>query len=337
MPTGFTGALTLAQYAEQSNDPLINAVTFSILESDSILSDIPLYTKQTQKINGARFTGNLPAVNWRPFNSGVTVTSGTASPYSEQMFLASNAFDIDDKILRDVNAVGNPAFVQVQAWLKSLSYDLMDKCINNTHESGDANAPVGIRKRIDDSTTWGTNTACKIDAGTVDISVANITAANMGKVIYYLDQALDELGSPEGEGCAIYMNRQMRRLFNMGIKMMGAGGGFDMTQDAYGRRVMTYRNANIRTVGLKADQSTEIITNTETTAGVNGASNQSSLYVIKYGDGYFTGWQFDPLAPIYNDYRSDEPNMFRIAFDWGIGLNQSHTRCIARVYDIKVK
>lgn len=331
-----TSALTLAQYAEQSNEPLIKEVTFSLLENDSPLSDIPLYTRPTQKINGARFTGNLPSVGWRQLNESTTVTSGTASPYQEQAYILSNAFDMDRFILTDMNAVGNPMAVQVNAWLKSVNYDFSDKFINNNHEAGDADAPVGIRKRIDDSTNWGTNTACKINTGGVDMTLAAMTAATAGSFFYYLDQALDELGAADGSNCVIYTNRNLRRLMNVAIKRMGAGGGFDMTTDAYDRRVSVYRNAVLRTLGVKADQSTEIITNTEDTAGANGASTYTSFYVVKYGEDAFNGWQFDSLAPVFAGWRSDEPTHYRMAFDWAVGLNQTHTRCIARGYGVKV-
>lgn len=329
-------ALTLAQYAEQSNEPLIKEVTFSLLENDSPLSDMPLYTRPTQKINGARFTGHLPSVAWRQLNESTTVTSGTASPYQEQAYILSNAFDIDRFILEDMNAVGNPLAVQVDAWLKSVNYDLTDKFFNNNHTAGDVDAPVGVRERLDQTATWGTNSACKINCGGVDMTLSAMTAATAGSFFYYLDQALDELGSPDGTDCVIYTNRNLRRLMQVGIKRMGAGGGFEMTQDAYDRRVSVYRNAKLRTIGLKSDQSTEIITSTEDTAGANGASTYSSFYVVRYGEGFFSGWQFDSLAPVFAGYRSDEPTHYRMAFDWALGFLQAHTRCIARGYGVKV-
>lgn len=328
--------MTLAQYAEQSNEPLIKEVTFSLLENDSPLSDIPLITKPTQKVNGARFVGNLPSVSWRQLNESTTVTSGTASPYQEQAYIMSNAFDIDRFILQDENAVGNPLAVQVDAYLKSVVYDYTDKFFNNNHLSGDADAPVGIRERLDSAATWGTNTSCKISGGAVDMTSAGMTAATAGNFFEFLDQALDELGAPEGNNCVVYTNRNLRRKMNRAIKMMGAGGGFEMTKDAYDRRVMLYRNAVLRTIGTKADQSTEIITNTEDTAGANGSSTYTSLYVVRYGETHFSGWQFDSLAPVFAGWRSDEPTHYRLAFDWATGLLQAHTRCIARVYDIKV-
>lgn len=331
-----TGALTLAQYAEQSNEPLIKEVTFSLLENDSPLSDIPLFTRPTQKINGSRFVGNLPSVSWRQVNEGTTVTSGTASPYQEQAYIMSNAFDIDRFILQDENAVGNPLAVQVDAYLKSVVYDYTNKFFNNNHISGDPDAPVGIRERLDSASTWGTNTACKITCNAVDMTAAGMTAVTAGNFFEYLDQALDELGSPEGNNCVIYTNRNLRRKMNRAIKMMGAGGGFEMTKDAYDRRVMLYRNAVMRTIGTTADQSTEIITNTEDTAGANGASTYTSFYVVKYGENAFSGWQFDSLAPVFAGWRPDAPTHYRLAFDWATGLLQTHTRCIARGYDVKV-
>jgi hypothetical protein len=151
-----------------------------------------------------------------------------------------------------------------------------------------------------------------------------------------MENALDEIGVPDGTGCVFYMNRNLRRRLGNCVRLMGAGGGFDMTTDAYGRRVMTFRNAVIRTVGVKADQTTEIITSTESTTGANSNSVYTSFYVVRYGDDVFNGWQMTPLAVQNIGLRPDEPTIFRTFLEWPIGLYQSNTRALARVYDIKV-
>lgn len=336
MPTGTSGALTLQQYANESNSPLVQRIVFSLLDVHSVLNDIPFDTVPTLKANGSRVVGQLPTPAWRKLNGSATVTSGTAAPFQEQAYVLSNIIDIDRLMLIDKNAVGNPAAVQTDMLLKSISYDITDKFFNNNHSSGDADAFVGLRQRLDDQTTWGTNAACKIDAGGVDLSDSGISAANANKFIRFVDQMLDELGDPDGNGVVIYMNRDLRRRLAQAVRLLGAGGGFDMATDAFDRRVMTYRNAVVRSIGVKADQSTEIITPTETSAGANGSSNYTSAYAVRYGQDSFQGWQMEPLRVDPIGLRADEPNMYRVFIEWAVGLYQTYTRGVARLYDVKV-
>lgn len=334
-----SSSLTLAQWANQANDPLATKVTFSLLDFGTVLEDIPFITYPSMKVNGTRFTGNLATVNYRKLNEASAVTSSTASPYTEQAYIMSNMIDVDNKLRRDVNSLGDPMGVQLEAYLRSAGYDINDKFFNNDPVSGDPDAPIGLRYRLDNPSTMGTNSACKINGGGVDITQGAMTAATAATFIELIEQAFHEVdGGTDGNGVVIYMNRLVSRRFGRAVRMLGAGGGFDMTTDAFDRRVTKFRNATIRTIGVKADQSTEIITNTETAAGAEGASTFSSVYVAKYGEGYLQGWQFDSLPDSINyiGQRSDEPTHERVLIDYAFGMKHDHTRSIARIYNVKV-
>lgn len=337
MPAGIQSAqLTLQQYASQSNEPMIQDVAMSLLEVNSILNDIPFTTANTLKVNGARVVGNLPSVNWRTLNADSVAASSNASPFSEQAYVLSNVIDIDRLVMMDRNAIGNPAALQVNNYLKAVSYDITDKFFNNNQSSGNANAFVGIRQRLDDTTSWGTNAACKIDAGGVDLSNSGISQANANTFYRYLEQMLDEIGSPDGSNVTIYMNRDLARRATAAIRLLGAGAGWQTTTDAFGRSIEAFRNAVVRRIGLKADQSTEILTSTETSAGANGSSNYTSMYAVKWGENSFTGWQMEPIKVQALGVRTETPTSVRVFVEWAIGLYQVYTRGVARVYDIKV-
>lgn len=334
-----SSSLTLAQWANQANDPLATAVTFSLLDTGSVLEDIPFQTYKSMKFNGTRFTGNLATVNYRKLNESSVVTSSTATPYQENAYIMSNMIDIDQKLREDINSIDDPSAIQLMAYLRAASYDLNDKFINNNQVTGDADAPIGIRYRLDNPSTMGTNSACKVDCGAVDLTPGSMTAATAATFIEKVEQVLHEVdGGVNGDGVVLYMNRLLARRFGRAVRMLGAGGGFDMTTDAFGRRVTTFRNAVIREVGLKADQSTEIITNTETSAGADGASTYTSFYAVKYGEGYARGWQFDTLANSiqFIGQRSDEPTHERTLIDWAFGFRFQHTRSMGRGYGVKV-
>jgi hypothetical protein len=333
-----TSSITLAQYALTANNPLIQKVALSLLQLGNVMEDWPLLTDNAMKQNGVRITGNLPTINWRKLNESSTTFSGTPQQFAENAYIVSGMIDADRFIVADKNSIQDPRATQLQMFLAGWTYDMNDKFFNNNHSSGDVDAFVGLRQRLDDTSTWGTNSACKINAGALDISDSGLSTTSANALVSYLEQMLGEIGDLDGNNVVFYMNRNMGRRVGRAIRQLGAGGGFEMTSDTFGRRITTFRNAKVKVLGTKADQSTEIITNTETSAGANGSSVYSSIYAVKYGEGYIQPWQFNDFAQsIYQvGMRSDEPTQFRIAIDYAVGILQTHTRAVVRAYGFKV-
>lgn len=333
--------ITLADYANQSNVPQVQMIANSVYDIGSVIVDWPLYTQSSLSAKGVRLKNEgLPSVNWRKLNESTVVTKAQFDSFAEQAYILSNAIDTDVKLLQDENQIGGPGRVigqNIEAYIQSAMLDVNDKFFNNNHLTGDEDAPVGIRWRLDNPSTWGTNSVCKIDAGGVDQTDGAISASNAVKFQYYLDKMLDEMGAPDGSGVVIYMNRDLQRRLSMGAKLAGAGaGGFDATRDSFDRRVLTYRNAFIRTVGTKANGTTEVITSTESSAGADASSNYTSVYAVRYGENAFQPWQMNELGFQDIGVRSDEPTHYRVFIDWALGYIQFHNRAVARIYNIKV-
>ena len=344
--------VTLADYALHSNNPLVQAVTYSLIDNGAVLQDIPLVSKKSFTINGARFEGNLPTVNWSQLNAEGVTTKGTPTAYQEQVFILRNYIDVDKYIVEEENSIVDPRAVQTEAYLKALTYDINYKFIANNHVTGDANAPVGLAYRIANGGTYGVRPENLIDAGGVDLRVANVTQATANKFLVYLDQLLWAVDSPDGEGVTLYMNENMQRLFASAIRTMGTSGGFMTTQDQFGRTIQMYKGARIRDIGYKADQQTRIIQggpvptavqssgyigedSTGLTTSTTAGSIYTSIYAVNYSTDHFFGWQFEPpnvqdLGLIYNGV------IYRTLIDYAVGLVNASTRSIGRLYDIKV-
>ena len=329
-----TNALTMAQYAIMSNQPLVQAVTFSLIDNGSIMArDIPFLDKQTLIANGVRWEGSLPTVNWSQINAEGTSTSGTPTPYQEQAFIIRNVIDVDKFLVMDQNQIADPRSTQLGAYLKAVSYDFNFKFVNNEHVTGDANAIVGLRARIDNYATFGVRSENKIDGGGV-VLTASATAATFGAFVEFVDQLLWSVDSPDGTGVTLYVNDQMQRRWNRLARQFSGQGGFSTATDQIGRVVQKYRNATVQDPGYKADQSTRVITSTETNTGADGSSTMTSIYAVNYGDGHFGGWQMQPLQA--NDLGLLEAgSTYRTLVDWAGGLINQSTRSIGRLYDLK--
>lgn len=327
-------ALTLAQYAIQSNDPMVMAVTMSLIESGNVLQDIPFVGKKSLIANGVRWEGNLPTVNWANLNEEGAVTSGTPTPFQEQVFVIRNYIDVDKLLVEDENQITDPRGAQTDAYMKSVAYDFNDKFINNDPVGGNAKAIVGLKYRIDNGATYGVRSENKINGNAVDLT-ASATAATFGAFLELVDQLLWSVGSPDGSGVTLYLNEDLYRRWARLARQFSGQGGFSQAQDQLGRTVERYKNAVIRDVGRKADQSTKIITATETAAGVAGASTHTSLYAVNYGMSQLFGWQFAPLKA-QNLGLQDNGVIYRTLIDWAGGLYPATNRCMGRLYGIKL-
>lgn len=333
-----SNTVTLADYAIMSNEPLVRAVTFSLIENGNILQDIPMLTKKSFIINGVRFDGSsLPSVNWSQLNAEPLTTKATPVPYQDQAFLLRNTIDVDKYLVQEENQIVDPRAIQVEAYLKSLTYDINYKFINNNHITGDANAPIGIRARIDNGSTYGVRSENKINGGGLDITQATLisTPGNGNKWIELLDQLLWSVGSPDGDGVVVYANDVLKRRWNFALRALGTSGGLTTMQDQFNRTVTMYKGAVIRDPGYKADQTTRIISNTEDTSGNDGSSTYTSMYAVNYSEGYMTGWQFEPpnvqdLGLINNGV------IYRTLIDYAVGITNVSTRSIARIYGLKI-
>lgn len=331
-----SNTVTLADYALMSNAPLVQRVTYSLIDYGNILQDIPMITKKSFTINGTRFDGsNLPTVNWSQLNAEPVTTKATPAPYQEQAFILRNTIDVDKYIVEEENSIVDPRGIQTAAYLRALTYDMNFKFINNNHVTGDANAPVGIRYRIDNGSTFGVRSENKISGGAVDLTQANATQATANKFLELVDQLLWSVDSPDGSGVVLYMNDTMKRRFNFLLRLLGTSGGLATTQDQFNRAITMYKGAVIRDLGVKSDQSTRIITSTEDTSGNDGSSNYTSIYAVNYSEDHMMGWQFGPpnvqdLGLINNGV------IYRTLIDYAVGLASASTRSLGRLYDLKI-
>lgn len=329
-----TNAPSLADYALQSNSPLVRAITYSLIDYGNVAQDLPLINKKTLVANGVRFEGNLPTVNWAQINSEGVTTKGTPTAYQEQLYTIRNYIDVDKLFVEDENAIQDPRSVQLGAYLKAVTYDFNFKFFNNDHITGDVNAPVGLKYRIDNGGVFGVRPENKLTGGAVDISQAGATQATANKFLELLDNLLWLVDSPDGTGVVIYCNEVIKRRLAFLVRLLGTSGGFDITKDQFDRTITTYKGAVIRDPGYKADQTTRIITNLEDATGVGTSSTYTSLYAVNYGTDHFFGWQFEDIN-VQDLGLINNGVIYRTFVDWAFGLLNSSTRSIARLYDVK--
>jgi len=218
-----------------------------------------------------------------------------------------------------------------------------DAFFNNTHRviagrnrTVNQDCFVGIRERLD-NTQYQMATANKVLSTTV---YTTINAANANALLQEIANLFFAVGAPEGDGCVLYCSEHMLTQLDAGIRILGAGGGFDMTRDAYGRSVTVYKNAKVRTAGRKAptaaNTQAQVITMTESMSGsADTGGTATSIYCVRYGTDSAFAWQMAPPM-VQADAWLDNGVTRAVTCEGGLGLNFPSTLAIARLYGIGV-
>lgn len=341
MAIDFNGALTLADHAALSNDPLVKEITKSLHQTWNALKDIPLFTSPSLKQVGMRYLNSgIPQPNWTGVNSEPVAVKGRPKSYEESMYLVRNKILVDHVLLDQPTNIIDPIEAQVQIFLEGFAYDFNDKFINNdptslvTGNSADCFpglayrmnnvADYDIPSELDIALTGGTGATTNGDLYTFDSTRNNNFIAG-------LQELLDNMNAPDGDGVVLYMSESVKRKIEIAIRTLGIGAGFDVTQDNYQRPVEKYKAATIRTVGRKADGTTHIIGSTLNNGVAADAGKCSHIYAVRYGTGYVQGWQSGPFKPTYLGLSKENGVMHNVVFDWGVGLWVPHTRAIGRL------
>ena len=332
MAIDFNGALTLADHAALSNDPLVKEITKSLHQTWNALKDIPLYTSPSLKQVGMRYLNSgIPAPNWTGINSEPVAVRGRPKSYEEQMYLVRNKILVDHVLLDQPTNIIDPIEAQVQIFLEGFAYDFNDKFINNSPTTGNVDCFPGLTYRMDNPTDYDipSEMDLALTGGTADLYTNTASTAN--QFIFKMQEMLDNMNAPDGDGVVFYMNEATKRRIELNIRVMGIGAGFDITQDSYQRPVEKYKNATVRTVGRKSDGTTPIIADTLNNGVGGDAGKCSHIYAVRYGTGYVQGWQSGPFKPQYLGLSKENGIMHNVVFDWGIGLWIPHTRAVGRM------
>jgi hypothetical protein len=336
MAIDFNGALTLADHAALSNDPLVKEITKSLHQTWNALKDIPLFTSPSLKQVGMRYLNQgIPAPNWTGVNSEPVAVKGKPKSYEESLYLVRNKILVDHVLLDQPTNIIDPIEAQVQIFLEGFAYDFNDKFINNDPSSVSAGNTAdcfpGLAYRMNNTSDYDipTEMDLALTGGSADLYTNTSTTGN--NFIFKLQEMLDNMNAPDGDGVVLYMNEATKRRIELNIRVMGIGAGFDMTQDNYQRPVEKYKNATVRTVGRKSDGTTHIIPDNLNNGVAGDAGKCSHIYAVRYGTGYVQGWQSGPFKPQYLGLSKENGIMHNVVFDWGVGLWVPHVRAIARM------
>ena len=319
-------AWTLAELSKIETDPLRKSVIDMLLLESNLLELVPWETIGTLATTIVRYK-DLPSFGYRKVNEGFSESTGRFEQKTESISLGGLDIDTDMAIARAKNTIEDARAIQQRMALKSASYQFNWKFIAGDPTT-DPEEFKGLRLRVDDINNEG-YTDQKIASSDTDTGILNSDAAgnlfldDLDKLIYAIDGHNPDF---------LLMNKKTLMATRSVLRRLKL---LNNSQDMFGRNIDVYGSTRLVDIGVRADQTTEIILNTETAAGAaSGGTECTSIYAVKFGIGdEFWGIQEYPLEVRDLGELQTAP-VYRTRVDWPHGMATVSPRSIARLYGI---
>uniref|UniRef100_A0A6M3IQG1 Putative capsid protein n=1 Tax=viral metagenome TaxID=1070528 RepID=A0A6M3IQG1_9ZZZZ len=313
-------AVTLADHAKQAANEgklvLAEIADWFLMESN-VLQIIPWATNPQLAMQITSML-TLPTIGTRKINASFSESTGKFDQKIEGKYIFGHDIDVDVVLEK-----ANPGERQTQRRMsaKAMAFSFNDMFINGDPASDQFK---GLSMRVDDVYT-ANYTDQYIDGGSATTGKGVLYDTTERQ--YFIDKVAQLIHAiSEHRPDALFMNSKLYLCFESAMRRESL---LKQTEDMFGRIINMFQNIPLIDIGIKADQSTEIITNAET---LSGGSDETSMYAVKYGENeYLWGMQQDTLE-VRDLGEVDDTPVFRDRVEWVVGLAVSNPRSIARAY-----
>jgi hypothetical protein len=318
----------LSQAVKLEQDPLKKYVLENLLRQIKVMEVLPFENVESLRVTALRWT-HLPSVSFRPLNSDYTEdTSGNVDEVWETLYIMGGTVKFDRVFDKVKNYIKEPKRLQLDMKLKAIALNWNDYFINGD-QAVDPEGFEGLKKRVSLMPARQLVLATASGATSLDVTAS---AANVNLFWGKVERAYAFANG--GDVQAILCNEDMKLGLGRSLRYINAAGGnyLDVTKDSFERQVPTYKGTPIYDMGLLADQSTEIITDTETAA--DAGSDGTSMYFCPFNmEQGITGIQLSPLE-IVPDAKKDVATANQTLLEWVNGLAGFGSYGVTRLWNI---
>ena len=318
-------AWTLAELSKIETDTLRKSVIDTLLMESNVMQLVPWETIGQLATTIVRVQ-DLPSIGFRKINAGYSATIGHFEQKVENISLMGCYMDCDKAIARAKNTIADArAIAQVMA-LQGVAYKFNDKFINGDPAT-DPEEFKGLQKRVDDVVAEGYTGQYINNAGTSGDGI-NLDATERHNFLDKLDELIYAIKGHQPD--MLFMNKKCLLAVRSLLRREKL---LDSTKDMFDRRVDVYSGCQLIDIGTAADQTTDIITSTETLEAA-GAAESTSIYAVKFGIGELLwGIQEYPLEVEDKGLLEASP-VYRTELDWPLGLALADPRAVGRLCGI---
>lgn len=322
--------ITLAQLAQAETDPIKKYIGMQLLREVKVWELLPFENVNALEVR-AMWWEKLPTGgSFRMVNEGYTAAQDGQLGDGYENLYGFGGDIIFDRVFEGIgNVAVDPIKLQIDGRLMSMAITWNDYFINGD-VAVDPKGFNGLKKRV---AAMPTRQTIALSSTTGLDPTGSAAAAR--RFINYFNLAWRYCN--KSQVSAILCNEDFIIGFSRVLALLqGYGNYLDITRDNYGREEVSYRGVKFIDVGVKQDQTTEIIPSNELDmAGTN--SNTMSFYLVSFNteNGVYgiQKNQFDVYDPLGGGEMESRPaRMMRV--DWWNGLATFGRYGIVRVRNL---
>ncbi len=313
-------AVTLVDHANQSANQgkAVQAeIAYWFLEESNLAQILPLASNLQLALQITSME-TLPTIGTRKVNASFSESTGTFAQKIEGKYIFGHEIDVDTVLVK-----ADPTERQTQRQMSAyaMAFKFNDMFINGDPASDEFK---GLKMRVDDVNSDGF-TDQYIDAGSATNNRGMLYDTTDRQ--YFMDNISKLIDVTVGHrSSALFMNSKMYLAFEACFRRENV---LRQDKDMFGRIINIYQDVPLLRIGVKADQTTEVITNTET---LSNGTEETSIYSVRFGEKmYLWGLQQEPMTVNDLGEISSSP-VFRDRVQWVVGLAVANPRSIARAY-----
>lgn len=327
---------TLAQYATVEKNPMSKGLMLGIAR-EGVVADLWKW----RSIDGLSDTGvrfdSVPDVAFVPIDGTISEATVDGKTITHVVYMILHHIDIPT-VLEDFSGrlIQRASVTQLDLARKGAAYKINDQFINGDVGS-DPNGFNGLNKIV-----GGLSSNQSVGASQLDIS----STSNHHAAIDRLEIAMHRTDGHKPT--AGFGNEQFLLRFESILRQQSLlGNDYDWKQarlDVNNPRELGSRAADLPAfmwrgtpffdLGVKADQSTQVILNTYTDGGL-GSSDNTRVFFVKEGADNLEGIQAAPLS-VGNRMELEAKETYRWRMKWILGTAPWGPRCASKVLGLKV-
>lgn len=334
------------------------AIAKSYIKAGSVMTDVQIVTRARYVADGLRQVTLQGSGGWGEFNADGVSLKNLPEDWKEGKYYRVDHWEMHKSIFMQEGAPSEAKAFQ-RKMAPDLDYRVFDfnlKFFNNRHTGPndiyrDQNCYVGIRERLAEAGVLTSkyripaemSYQSEVDLSPMVRASDSSLKANANLLMKEIEDRLESMGRPEGDDVIIWMGQDMYSVTSMGLRAMGAGGGWKMTVDAFDREMIMYKNAKVRRAGRTAPTQglvqSQILTNTEPQDGKLPTASggiYGSIFFTLTGPGDFVIERFTTEEP--SDPFLLPDGVTRRVVMWNFyGLVQENNRALAQIHGIQLQ
>ena len=314
-------ALTIAEMAAGMKDKVMAGIIMQYARNSQLFQKMSFQSTDSFTIKTWQNTSVTDAV-FRDIGEPYNETKDKFSELNDGIALMGGQIDVD-------RALRLPGQRELDAWQENLllqskryQFGFTESFINGDRDVNPKGFN-GIKKRVEaENTAGGIGSDQVIAAAGLDLSASS---ANRQTFLDHMETAMYEVD----EGMVDLILTSKKGMFTLG-RVARREGLLDTTKDQFDKTIPLFRGIPFMEAGTKGDQTTQIITSTETNAGAATGGTATSYYFFRFGIQYVQGWQMHEPKRIYDDIINDGVT-HRTVFEWPVGLSAFHRKSTVRL------